>query len=500
MRPHEVRRFAYAQGAGKMLVTRPIEVDESVATTAGRLPDGVAPARGRTLPTGTWDLLEEAPYPHGRPALPTGRHGDALGHALATAFSPLRREPSNPYNDHRGYPSVRSKFPVHVYLVTSTATSYLDVYARALLDVPHARGPRPGPDSVTIVLAGRYTHLPGYYERLRAALIDLELGVSLRTLLSALELFALPAAQVQAPVHEPEAVLAGLGITRPEEWAAPISVTVTGAGIETLAPYRPKTAPRLGPAPAVSGPGVTGGTTLPEVLRVNRAAAAGAATGQESVQPGNTLPTNGPQEPIDWSRVYWNRNSGRMPLGLTGMSGRRQAQPASFLAECAQWLAAPLPGTALQDIARRMQVLVCTQDIAGMPDGVHRWTGSGYEQHRQMPSVMAELERVYGYPLAPANGCAVRHASAVWLLTGDMDRLVEERGATGWSRAQFWCGWTAQALSMAAASHSLYARPVRAFDEIPLQRLLGLDPAQLPLFAVISGAGRFEEPMLDLRI
>ncbi|MEN2423714.1 hypothetical protein AABB02_37085 [Streptomyces rimosus] len=113
---------------------------------------------------------------------------------------------------------------------------------------------------------------------------------------------------------------------------------------------------------------------------------------------------------------------------------------------------------------------------------------------------MAELERVYGYPLTPANGCAVRHASAVGLLTGDMDRLVEERGATGWSRAQFWCGWTAQALSMAAASHSLYARPVRAFDEIPLQRLLGLPPAQLPLFAVISGAGRFEEPLLDLRI
>ncbi|MEN2423713.1 hypothetical protein AABB02_37080 [Streptomyces rimosus] len=216
------------------------------------------------------------------------------------------------------------------------------------------------------MLAGRYTYLPGYYERLRAALMDLELGVSLRTLLSVLELFALPVARVQAPVSEPEAVLAGLGNTRPEEWAAPLSLTVTGAGIDTLAPYRPKAAPRPGPGSAVSGPGLA---TLPEVLRVNRAAASGAAAEPEPVQPGSTLPTDGPQELIDWSRVYWNRNSGRMPLGLTGMSGRRQAQPASYLAECAQWLAAPLPGTALQDIARRMQVLVCTQDIAGMPDG-----------------------------------------------------------------------------------------------------------------------------------
>jgi hypothetical protein len=57
-----------------------------------------------------------------------------------------------------------------------------------------------------------------------------------------------------------------------------------------------------------------------------------------------------------------------------------------------------------------------------------------------------------------------------------------------------------QGLCLAAAADGLYARPARAFQEIPAERLLGLAPDELLLISVTCGTPRFSESPLDLRL
>jgi hypothetical protein len=57
----------------------------------------------------------------------------------------------------------------------------------------------------------------------------------------------------------------------------------------------------------------------------------------------------------------------------------------------------------------------------------------------------------------------------------------------------------AHGLCLAAAAHGLYARPSRAFDEFLLHPVVAMETAEMVLLSVVSGAGRFTEPMLDLR-
>lgn len=164
MRPDEVLRFAFSQGSGKSIVTEPISV-QTAATTSGRLPAAARLTSTTALPFGTVDLLADTPYPR-RAGFSGADRRVRLGHALVAAFGLQRREPSNPYNDHRGIPSVRSKFPVHAFLTDRWRSQVLDVYRHALIDLDTA-STLDAP--AAIALAGRYTHLPSFYQRLRGA-------------------------------------------------------------------------------------------------------------------------------------------------------------------------------------------------------------------------------------------------------------------------------------------------------------------------------------------
>ncbi|MCI4061344.1 hypothetical protein MRQ36_01645 [Micromonospora sp. R77] len=189
-------RFALRQGPLRGILHDPIVIDESVPTTALLPPAAARGVRGRPLPPGTTAALAAAAYPAGR--LPAGPVSwERLGTVLLAAFGLQRREPSNPANDHRVTASVRSKFPVHVFVVPPAGPAgYLDVYRHALVDVPDVSVPpplRPGPGEVTVVLAARHTDLPAPYGALRCALTDLETGINLRSLLVAAELAGLGA-------------------------------------------------------------------------------------------------------------------------------------------------------------------------------------------------------------------------------------------------------------------------------------------------------------------
>jgi hypothetical protein len=56
-------------------------------------------------------------------------------------------------------------------------------------------------------------------------------------------------------------------------------------------------------------------------------------------------------------------------------------------------------------------------------------------------------------------------------------------------------------LSLSAAASGLFARPVRAFHEVPAQRVLGLAPDEMIVLAVVMGTPRpTSGALLDLRL
>ncbi|RSS34979.1 hypothetical protein EF912_36500, partial [Streptomyces sp. WAC07061] len=149
-----------------------------------------------------------------------------LERALAEAGRPVaafgiqRREPSNPYNDHRGYASVRSKFPVHAFVTGGGRRRLVDPGRHALLDM--AGGGAAG-EPAAVVLAGRFTHLPDYYRPLRGPLTELELGINLRALAVAMELFGVEG-RLRLPGADDTGLPAGLGLAPAWQWTLPLVV------------------------------------------------------------------------------------------------------------------------------------------------------------------------------------------------------------------------------------------------------------------------------------
>ncbi|MFB9593533.1 hypothetical protein [Streptomyces racemochromogenes] len=501
----DVLRFAFAQGAGNALVTAPIRVTENPVSTAGDLPPGTLPDRRTPLPTGTHEHLADLPYPRRRVTAQALDRPDAaqrrLGHALVAAFGIQRREPSNPYNDHRGYASVRSKFPVHAFVTGGGRRRLVDPGRHALLDM--AGGGAAG-EPAAVVLAGRFTHLPDYYRPLRGPLTELELGINLRALAVAMELFGV-AGRLRLPGADDAGLPAGLGLAPAWQWTLPLVVETPATDPAPTPPTgpTPPTAPAV-PAPAGSrAPAGNAGEgaacpdpALAEVVAVNRT--------QRGAGPAVPLAGAIPELPGErgpsWAEVLFERTAGRMPRRLSGMNGRRRRVPSTALTDAAAWLSVPPPGL-LRAVADAIRVTAVVQDVDGFAAGRYEVRGSRVEaRDTSGTGLHARLEGAYGYPLTPGNGCDVRHATTLWFLTARPARLVEEFGPAGWTLAQYAAGWMTQGLSLSAAAHGLYARPARAFDEIPAQRLLGLEPDETVLLSVISGTGRFTEQVWDLRL
>ncbi|MFH7597062.1 hypothetical protein WDV06_18455 [Streptomyces racemochromogenes] len=467
-----VLRYAHAQGTGRSQFPTPAQVAEA----SGPLPDGAAGAAGTALPYGTTELLERAAFPAGRVA-----GADRLPErALLAAFGLQRAELTNPYFEHRALPSVRSLFPVHAFLTGDGPARVLDVHRHALTELPGAAGDT----ARRILLAGRYTRLPAFYGPLRGTLTELELGISLRALAVGLELFGVEGRLTLPTSGE---ALTELGLSD-GEWSWPLTVDLADAGHRPAHPG----AERLRGAAAATD------ASLAEILAVNRTQAALPRQDPAPLTP--AIPREAPARALSWAEALWERGSGRMPRGLTGMAGRLRRVPEGSLAGAAAWAAVPPPGELLRRVAEHVTVTVAVQATDGFEDGVHRLTGGRLLPHRPGPGALADLERDYGYHLAPGNGCDVRHASAVWFCSVRQHALVAELGPGAWTLAQYVAGWITQGLCLNAAAHGLYARPARAFDGLAVQRPLGLAPDETVLLSVISGTPRFNGLPLDLRL
>jgi hypothetical protein len=493
----EVMRYAFRQGPGRDFMVSPEPSERPVTSTFATLPGTVATDRMCRLVWGTVDLLEGIAYPETGSA-PDLSIDDRLQHSLIMAFGLQHREPSNLFNDHRSCASVRSKFPVHAFVYTEDRAWLLDVYRHGLLPVGKICPLFPTDEAVHLALAGRYTHLPSPYGRLRGPLTELEMGISLRSLWVALEVLGLTGELRLPGPDDGTRLMARLGLDRAGKWSVPLSVAVNSK--TPIPPARP--APRDRP-----DGGDDDDPTLKETVAVNRMSLDVAAANEAEASRGGAraVPSGISSGGLSWSEVLWQRSAGRMPRGMAGFSGRRHTITKAVVTDAVAWLCLPPPTPLLDQIARRITVTACLQDAAGFATGqyclVLGTDAAPARLHlvRADPGLPARLEECYGHGTGPTVGCAVHQANMVWLLSIDVAALIDAIGPGGWTLAQYACGWMAHGLCLTAAAHGLYARPNRAFDEILLQPVVGLAPGEMVLLSIVSGMGRFAEPILDLR-
>jgi hypothetical protein len=487
----EVARFAFRQGPGRMRLAGPFEVDDTALTTASLPPAAARGDRGYPLPLGTHRALAAAPFPAG-PAGPVS-DDDLLGHLLLAAFGLQRREPSNRFNDHRVIASVRSKFPVHVFVRADGRLSYLDLYRHALVETMDRLGEA---DGVEVMLAARYTDLPTPYGRLRCALGDLETGINLRSLFIAAQLFGVQARL--ALDGEEAAGLAGtLGETGPGAWGVPVRVLLEGVS--------PPPRSRLASA-FLAGEGDAERDEMLIVEARHESVAEIATVTRHRYEvaapvaaPATAIPERPGSTGISWAEVVWNRSAGRVPDGLNGFSAYPGAVPRECLDACLAWAGVPAPADILREVGHRTRLDVAISGVGDLPAGVYRVADGSVRQGRADPAIMSALQDGFGYPPSPATDAGVRHASMVWIWSVDVPALLSDLGPAAWSFLQLWCGWAAHGVELSCAAYGLFARPARAYDEHYLQRLLRLPREVMPAFMVVSGHSRFAEPMLDLR-
>jgi hypothetical protein len=550
----DVLRYAFSQGPGRDFVARLGPPERPLTTSFGTLPDGVATDPMHQLVWGSVDLFEDALYP-GRCTTVGLSTEELIQHALVMAFGLQRREPSNLFNDHRGLASVRSKFPVHAFVHNQDAAWLLDVHRHGLLPVGHAC-PRFPQQPVSVALAGRYTHLPSLYGRLRGPLTELEIGISLRALWVALDVLGLNG-ELRLPGPDSDALMAQLGLDPPGQWSVPLSVAIDHSQQGHADGSSPSAANGAGDRRTRRSDDEDDDPTLAEVVAVNRTSRQVAAGGLSESSRGSAraVPTGLAPSTRSWSDVLWQRSAGRMPRNMAGFSGRRRPIPAAAVTDAVAWLDVAPPTPLLAEIAQRITVTACLQDATDFATGHYRLergdagrtddptatpgrpTDPDTTQRRPTdpdtrtgrptdpdsrpgtatarqgqtgpaarlvlvradPALPARMEGCYGHGLGPNVGCAVRHASMTWLLSADVTSLIEEFGPGGWTLAQYVCGWMAHGLCLSAAAHGLYARPSRAFDEVLLHPIIGMTPGEMVLLSVVSGVGRFTEPTLDLR-
>ncbi|MFE3070057.1 hypothetical protein [Streptomyces sp. NPDC059247] len=440
--------------------------------------------------------------------------GIRLGRALVTAFGPQRREPENPYNDHRPYASPRCLFPVHAFVDGGAGQPW-----RLLEPDRHSLTGTPEGPAGNIVLTGRYTSVPAAYQWFRGSLVALELGFTLRALSLGLELFDVPA-RLRLPGPDAHALLPALGLDDPWAWSLPLVVeaeaeaeaaTATaaddaGGGADTplppCAPLSPRAPlpPRAPSLPTDPPERLTrADPALAELIRVNR----GQTYGSPPVPLTTAVPPGlGPSATVpDWAELLWRRHSGRMPRALHGMTGRRRAVPAEALDSAARWLSVPPPGPELAAAFDLLKVTAAVRGVEGSTDGVHRLQGGTAHLLRAAPDVPGLLEERYGYGVSPVNGCGIRHAPLTVFLSVRVRELFERLGTPGWGAVQHAAGWAAHGLCLSAAASGLFARPVRAFQEIPTQRVLGLDPDEMIVLSVVVGVPQDTGgALLDLRL
>ncbi len=478
---------AYAIGADEPPIPTWVGEPQPAMTTHRHPPDPPLTKFGQALPAGTAELLAGVPFPHGQAPSATA----SIERVLAATFGVQFMDELNPYPLHRGYASPRCLYPVEVFRGSASGWSLLDPEGHRLASLRRTAAGTQNRDT-KLLLIGRYTRIPQGYQWFRGSLVNLELGFVLRALAHSLGVFQLQAS-VQWPGLEDDGWLAELGLQPTWEWSLPVLVEVPGPTQAAASePGRGvPSAPNIG-TPAAPEP------ALADVVAVNRE--------QRRPGPEVILPTGIPTTLSDtapaqtWAEVTWRRNSGRMPRGMLGMGGMPGPVPGAALTDAIAWLSEPPPDPQLAAVSRASTWTVVTQKIQGYPDGIYRIRAGEAVLQRPDDTLARQLEAQYGYPLGPDVGCDVRHAAMLWFITVKPRQLYAEFGPSAWTWAQYAAGWAGHGLTVAAAAWGLFARPVRAFQEIATQQILDLGVEENITLAAIIGRPRDHHDVLDIRL
>ncbi|MEV6737208.1 hypothetical protein AB0N14_09860 [Streptomyces sp. NPDC051104] len=365
-------------------------------------------------------------------------HSVSLRSVTATACAPIRFELDNPYTEHRPYPSARCKFPVRVVTQDATGDWLHAPELEGFLGVPSEGTRHPEGLETFSALAA----LPAFYGPLRPVLAGLETGHVLASL-----------------------ALLGRALGRPLE--------VSGAA-EHPPPW----------ADHIPGP-VLPGYRMADAAAADREPEAGYAPDQPS-----------------WSRVVWDRNSGRVPKGISGFTGGHRTLPIGAWRTALSALSATTRGLGpLAEVRQLLGVHCLVRRVEGIEDGIYEISFDGTARRMGDVSAARGCLLVDAAP-APRLAFELDACNLVWVFSANTATACRassepaERIAAGLLAA---AGWTAQHLSYAMAALGLFARPLRSFHGGPTALALGLGASHVPVYQLACGLGRYTEPGIDVR-
>ena len=507
--------------------------DQSYAKTFGEAPPkdyrGVAPpaARECRLPSRRMrpDLgaaIVDVPYPP--PAQGTFAHEPSDGSLLQAeqllynALGIMRREPSNPYNDHRAFPSPRSLFPTWAFLLPGESGEEVpyryNPYEHLLEplvgggDAAASRTCEDTDEGFSVALAGNYGGLPPYYGSLRYTLALLEAGHCLHNLVLVASGLRL-ACRVRL-AFEDESLRQRLCLPeKPEGWSL-TAIVDFGRKARLKDPGRTHDDDVVG-SPCIEGSqdaSLDGPSDL--LSRVEEATwlkghqiRAWRATGVRSPDSG---PVSQDAERRDsatrgqtaLAEVIYERNSGR---GVAGLSARLSSVPLDTVRVAIREGLRPPPSDVAGFAASAgLRVLVAAQRIDGLADGLYE------VQHGDGASLIPvrtgglfdEVQRAFSYP--PASSVNIALLNLAWFLVVDYPEIIERWGPRGFRLASLEMGYVAQGIACALASEGLFARPCRSYHETALDELLRLEPSETVGYEVLCGVNAFRDLLLDLRV
>ncbi|QKE83139.1 hypothetical protein [Arthrobacter sp. NEB 688] len=435
-------------------------------------------------PRGLWDDARRTTFgdsPTGDARSTPAAGPDALLRLAARAVAAVRRDPDDPYNDHRAYASPRCLFPVVASVVVDGEWHVLDPDRRAVLATGVAADPEHAAGAVA--LTGRWDAVPSGYGWFRGSLVALETGILVRHLAALSRLDSLPLT-LHAPRPGWETGAPARLWREPGRWSPPWVLTPTAATTR-----RPDGVPRSGRSAATDLSAATD-PSVPAAGRHLDDAAADLARVYRShtlerppvaVAPG--LPADHDDGTGTWADVLWRRSAGRMPRGLYGF---RVADAPVSLDDAQALVRWPLAPSPVDDAVDGLRLHAVVRDVPGLEPGVHEVLDGCFHHRTDVPDdAVQRLAGSYLYGSDELSRNDIARAPLVLVVTTRPRASVGCAGPGAWTATHVATGWRVHGLGLGAAARHLVARPVRALDERDVADALALDPDEMPGIAVV---------------
>jgi len=416
---------------------------------------------------------------------------------LSGAAGYQRYEPGNSYNPHRGHPSAQSRFPTDLFVVAGQCAWHFDPVWARLLQVGGAAQPPSelpelinGGDQLAIVVAGRPTKLPSYYEELRWSLTLCETGHVLGNLLLLGDALSLDPRLATGSPDQP--LLEMLGAAPDDGWLLSSLVefgredtTFTAVADPWPMPADPVLlADRWAWTPAVEGP-----TIVAE------------PTGADEQYPSDLYSqldeTNLPPETPSarsWAEVIFSRSSGQ---GYSGLTASPQPLSVNAVGDVLRAMGAAATAWKSRVPTSGMRLLIAVERVYGFSDGLYEWILDEQRLFRvRLGGFMGTVQHAFAYP---PNVTRVDTCNAAIICSSPYSAISQRGGARGLRLSQIELGMVVQAGALAASSHDVFLRPCRSFDCDELASLLPRKGSYVPSYLCLLGKSSFDDLMLDLR-